>query len=567
MKTRLLPQWARLVPAVCLVAALLIATFAPPAGAAGLLIADNGFGGVLEIKEQAVRATINNGVAVTEVEQVFLNTEDRVVEALYTFPVPKGASVSNFSMWINGKEMTGEVVEKQRARQIYESYKQTRRDPGLLEQVDYRRFEMRVFPIPAKAEQRVKLTYAQELDYDHDTATYVYPLATVATANADQRTRGRFGFSLEAKSEVPISVMKSPSHGDEFAVVKHADNYWQASLETREGDLNRDLVIVYQMERARTGVDLIASKTQGEDGYFLLTLTAGKELEAAGSGSDYVFVLDVSGSMANDGKLTMSRNSVERFVAALDDSDNVELITFNISAQTLFGSLKPATAEAKTQAEEFLRAQRAVGGTVLRPAIEGAYRYRQADRPLNVVILSDGMTEPAGTGAIDRLDQSASGGRHRVLRGSRQRSQSAAVDPVGRSGRRTGRLHFRRRRFRAAGPGLPPQADPPGGKAGQADVRRWGRVRSGAAGAAQSLLRSAHPAVRPLPSERADRTEDSGRGAGQPHRPDRDSGPARQGRHESADRADVGRPSCPAADGRQPSQRHDVPSGRNRAAV
>ena len=117
-------------------------------------------------------------------------------------------------------------------------------------------------------------------------------------------------------------------------------------------------------------------------------------MEAAGSGSDYVFVLDVSGSMANDGKLTMLRNSVERFVAALDDSDNVELITFNISAQALFGSLKPATAEVKTQAEEFLRAQRAVGGTVLRPSIEGAYRYRQADRPLNVVILSDGMTEP-----------------------------------------------------------------------------------------------------------------------------------------------------------------------------
>jgi hypothetical protein len=46
------------------------------------------------------------------------------VEALYTFPVPKGASVANFSMWINGREMLGEVVEKERARQIYNSYKQ-----------------------------------------------------------------------------------------------------------------------------------------------------------------------------------------------------------------------------------------------------------------------------------------------------------------------------------------------------------------------------------------------------------------------------------------------------------
>src|SRR6476661_8450807 len=148
------------------------------ASAAGLLIADGGLGGVLEIKEHDVQVTINNGVAVTKVTQIFHNTEKRQVEALYTFPVPKAASVANFSMWINGKEMVGEVLEKKRAREIYNSYKQQKRDPGLLEQVDYKRFEMRVFPIPAGAEQRVKITYYQELDFDHDQATYVYPLAT-----------------------------------------------------------------------------------------------------------------------------------------------------------------------------------------------------------------------------------------------------------------------------------------------------------------------------------------------------------------------------------------------------
>ena len=371
--------------------------------AAGLLVADNGFGGVLKIREQNVKVTINNGIAVTEVEQVFLNTENRVVEALYTFPVPREASVSNFSMWINGKEMIGEVVEKQRARQIYESYKKVRRDPGLLEQVDYKRFEMRVFPIAAGAEQRVKITYAQELDYDHDTATYVYPLATVTGPKADQRTSGRFALSLEAKSAVPITAMKSPSHPDTFAIAKHAANYWQASLETREGDLSHDLVIVYQTERPRTGLDLVASKHQDEDGTFLLTLTAGKELENASKGSDYVFVLDVSGSMAYDGKLTMLRGSIERFIQALGKDDSFELVTFNISPHALFGSLKPVTADSRKQGVEFLQGQRAAGGTVLGPALEAAYRYRQTDRPLNVVILSDGMTEPSDQAELVRL--------------------------------------------------------------------------------------------------------------------------------------------------------------------
>jgi len=159
-------------------AALITLGSTQPARAAGLLVADGGLGGVLQIKEHDVHVTLNNGIAVTKVTQVFHNTERRPVEALFTFPVPKGASVANFSMWIHGKEMVGEVVEKQRAREIYNSYKQSRRDPGLLEQTDFRTFDMRIFPIGPEADQKVELTYYQELDFDHDWASYVYPLAT-----------------------------------------------------------------------------------------------------------------------------------------------------------------------------------------------------------------------------------------------------------------------------------------------------------------------------------------------------------------------------------------------------
>ena len=104
--------------------------------------------------------------------------------------MPKGASVANFSMWINGKEMVGEVLEKQKApARSTTATSSVKRDPGLLEQTDYRTFEMRVFPIAPKAEQKVQVTYYQELDVDHDWATYVYPLATATPAGRRIRTR------------------------------------------------------------------------------------------------------------------------------------------------------------------------------------------------------------------------------------------------------------------------------------------------------------------------------------------------------------------------------------------
>jgi len=373
---------------------------------AGLLVADGGFGGELEIIEHDVEVTINNGIAVTHINQIFLNKEDRQVEALYTFPVPKGASVSNFSMWIGGKEMVGEVLEKKRAREIYNSYKQQRRDPGLLEQTDYKTFEMRIFPIAAKAEQKIQLTYYQELDFDHDWATYVYPLATTTKSGIDNRVNGRFNVSVNIKSAIPITSITSPSHGNSFLMVNHTETYHEASLENQDGDLARDVIIAYQVKRPVTGMDLLSSKTKGEDGYFALTLTAGKELEKAQSGSDYVFILDISGSMANDGKLGTSVKSIEAFVNHLGADDRFEVITFNKRPNTLFNQLVDTGESNIAKATTFLQSQEALGGTSLQPAIETAYKYRSDDRPLNTVILSDGMTDQAERRVLMNMIQS-----------------------------------------------------------------------------------------------------------------------------------------------------------------
>lgn len=383
----------RILTGIVATSCLALAITSPTASAAGLLVADGEFGGKLEIKEQNVHVTINNGIAVTQVDQVFLNTENRIVEALYTFPVPSGASVSNFSMIIGGKEMLGEVVEKKRAREIYESYKTTRKDPGLLEQVDFKTFELRVFPIAAGAEQHLSITYSQQLDFDHNSATYVYPLATTTQGQIDTSTQGKFSLTLDVKSVIPIVELNSPSHIDDFAITSHTPNYTRASLELPSGDLSRDVVICYDTQRPHTGIDVVTSKQAGDDGYFMLSLTAGKELEESAAGMDYVFVVDISGSMAHEGKLSLSRTAIGSFIDSLGREDRFEVMAFNTQPTLQFQSLSDVNDTSKRAAKDFLLDQRARGGTVLRPAVMTAYKYKSDDRPLNVVILSDGMTE------------------------------------------------------------------------------------------------------------------------------------------------------------------------------
>src|SRR5690606_24542284 len=123
------------------------------------------------------------------------------------------------------------------------------------------------------------------------------------------------------------------------------------------------------------------------------TFSAGEDLAASEEGMDYVFVLDTSGSMRDAGKLLLSKDCVSAFIAELGEKDRFEVMTFNVSPSLAFSEARAATPENKHEGMAWLNDARAAGGTILEPALQTAYRYATTDRPLNVVILSDGLTE------------------------------------------------------------------------------------------------------------------------------------------------------------------------------
>ena len=75
-----------------LVIAVLFSGLSP---AAGLLTPSDGSLPALEIRDHHVVVVIEDGYAITTVEQVFINPHDRDLEAQYSFPVPDHSSGSN----------------------------------------------------------------------------------------------------------------------------------------------------------------------------------------------------------------------------------------------------------------------------------------------------------------------------------------------------------------------------------------------------------------------------------------------------------------------------------------
>ncbi len=144
----------------------------PAAAPPFTLTASDGSG--LRLVALEARGVVEGPLAMTELHLSFQNPEARTREGTFQIALPEGGAVSRFAMKVGDTWQEGEVVERQRARQIYEDFLHRRQDPALLEQEAGNAFSARVFPIPANATKEIILTYTQELTGSQD--AYTLPL-------------------------------------------------------------------------------------------------------------------------------------------------------------------------------------------------------------------------------------------------------------------------------------------------------------------------------------------------------------------------------------------------------
>src|SRR5438552_15290095 len=140
----------RMLPAV-----LLLLVSARAGDAHGILIPPDKTLPPLAMVNHQVTITLDDQVATTHVEQTFRNHTDRQLEAIYVFPVPKGASVREFSMWVGNKKVSGELLPADQARSIYTEIVRRTQDPGLLDYLGNNLFQMKVFPLAPTSDQKV----------------------------------------------------------------------------------------------------------------------------------------------------------------------------------------------------------------------------------------------------------------------------------------------------------------------------------------------------------------------------------------------------------------------------
>ncbi|HVG39115.1 MAG TPA: VIT domain-containing protein, partial [Pyrinomonadaceae bacterium] len=155
----------------------------------------------LPVKSIKIETKINSQVATTHLEQVFRNDTDFVLEGTYFFPIPESASISEFAIWDGNNRLVGEVRSREEARRIYDEIVRRQRDPGLLEYAGKNLFQASIFPIPARSDKKLELTYTQVLSAESGTVAYRYPLGTGRQMNVPV---GRVSGTVDIQGNDPI---------------------------------------------------------------------------------------------------------------------------------------------------------------------------------------------------------------------------------------------------------------------------------------------------------------------------------------------------------------------------
>jgi len=352
----------------------------------------------LQCKSQHVETVIVDQVTRTTVTTELHNPHAQQVEGTFLFPVPAGASVSDFSYWIGDKEMKGELLDRDRARKIYEDIVRTMRDPALLEYDGGQLFKASIFPIPPNGDARTKLQYSQVLKAEGGLVRFLHAVKLGRTTP----NRGQLIVDIKISSKSPIKSVYSPTH--KVDVTRKNDHELRVGMELDNTDFNADFELLYTLGEKDFGVNVVAHRPAGEAGYFMLLLAPKQEwAEQEIEGKDVVFTLDTSGSMSGE-KIDQAKKAFTYCLNSLKPRDRFGLLTFSTETRLFEDKLLPAEADHIKRAKEFVNKIGAAGSTALNDALLQSVELfgKPGDRPRMIIFLTDGLPT-AGERNIDQI--------------------------------------------------------------------------------------------------------------------------------------------------------------------
>lgn len=400
-------------------AALAADTIAAGKCLAPYFVVDGGDAGAFPLQETAVDARISGVIAAVTVTQKYRNTGEQPLHAAYVFPASTRAAVHALTMKIGERTIQAEVMPREAAKTAFETAKKEGKSASLLEQQRPNVFTMKVANILPGDAIEVRLEYTEFLTPTEGIYEFVFPTVVgprysnqpAATADeSDQWVQNPYfkaerswgeaaeknaahlpAFHLSARldSGLPIQEITSPSHRTDIAWEGKCSARVEISPQETIGG-NRDFILRYRLAGNGILSGLMLYRGEKENFFLLMVQPPARVQPADIPPREYIFVVDVSGSM-NGFPLNTSKALMNNLLRKLRPVDRFNILLFEGESRLLAPNSLPATPENIDRAAAWVTAQEGGGGTEMLQALKRAFALpNDAGLSRQIVIATDG---------------------------------------------------------------------------------------------------------------------------------------------------------------------------------
>lgn len=364
----------------------------------------------LPLKGTQVDVRISGVIADVTVVQHYRNEGTRPIEARYVFPGSTRAAVSGLTVRLADRLVTAQIREKQQARVEYDRARTEGKTAALLEQHLPNVFQMNVANILPGEDVKVELRYTELLLPQSGNYQFVFPTVVGPRYNSPQSSQAgakwisqaylppqekdtggpKFDLKVELASPIGLKEVRSATH--DIEVTEQGEHRASVALARAEGRHdNRDFILDFRLagDRIESGVMLYRG---AEENFFLALVEPPKHVPAAViSPREYIFVVDISGSM-HGFPLDTAKAMLRELIGGLKPSDTFNVLLFSGSNKFLAPRSVPATRANVEQAMRTIEQFRGGGSTELIPALKRVYAEpKAADVSRTVVVVTDGF--------------------------------------------------------------------------------------------------------------------------------------------------------------------------------
>lgn len=363
----------------------------------------------LPLKDTKVKVNISGMIADTYVTQTYANEGKNPINANYVFPASTKVTVHGMKMQVGNQIVTARVQEKEEAKETYEAAKSEGKTASLLEEKEANVFSMSVSNVMPGEKISIELHYTELITPQEGTYQFVFPTVvgpryvgpTLDDSGArDEWTsqpylqegkspRDAYSIEVNLSAAVPVTELKSSSHKINVDWNKNTGAFITLT-DSADYAGNRDFILDYCLQGDEIMSGLLLD-TNGTENFFLLSVQPPKRVVTdRRPAMDYIFVVDVSGSMYGY-PLDTAKELIRSLVSGLSENDTFNVVLFSTDTSLMSPYSLPGTEENVKRAIRLIDGQNGGGGTELTPALEEALAIPgDRERSRSIVVVTDG---------------------------------------------------------------------------------------------------------------------------------------------------------------------------------